>query len=107
MSKPIQVLYLIKRKESWYQLSYEEKNIIGLQTLEATVKAGGKRLTICDSTWSSGECEFFELTEFPNLSAIQQRIDFYEQAEMFRYYEISTVLGFEMTKTRHDDIQGA
>jgi hypothetical protein len=99
------VLYLIKRKESWYKLSNQEKNKITQETLAATLRAGGKRLTICDATWSSAGCEFFELTEFPDMSAVQKRIDFYEMAQIFRYYEISTVLGTVIPQVCHDDVQ--
>ena len=105
MSQPIHMLYLIKRKEAWYQLSDEEKNFITKQTLEATTKAGGKRLIICDATWSSGDCEFFELTEFPEISAVQKRIELYEQINIFRYYEISTILGTALAQICHVDQQ--
>ena len=107
MSPSIHVLYLIKRKEAWYQLSSEDKNTLTKETLAATIRAGGKRLSICDATWAASDCEFFELTEFPDMAALQQRIDFYEQAEIFRYYDISTILGFELAQTCHDAIQVA
>jgi hypothetical protein len=99
------MLYLIKRKEAWYQLSDEKKNKITRQTLEATLRAGGKRLIICDATWSSSDCEFFELTEFPDISAAQKRIELYEQTDIFRYYEISTILGSALPQTCHDALQ--
>lgn len=102
MSKPIYMLYLIKRKEAWHQLSSEERSFIGKQTLEATTRSGGKRWFICDATWSSGEWEFFELTEFPDISAVQKRIDLYEKVNIFRYYEIFTILGSELEQQRHD-----
>jgi len=96
------MLYLIKRKEAWYQLSAEERDIIAIQTLDATTKAGGKRIIICDATWSSGACEFFELTEFSDVSAAQKRIELYEQVDLFRYFEISTILGLEMGHQIHE-----
>ena len=102
MSEPICMLYLIKRKEAWYRLSDEEKSAVSKETLTATTKAGGKRLLLCDSTWSSGECEFFELTEFPNAAAAKKRIEHYEQSDMFRYYEIRTILGSAMGVVNHD-----
>lgn len=105
MSQPIHMLYLIKRKEAWYQLPDKERSIISKQTLDATIKAGGKRMIICDATWSSSECEFFELTEFPNISAIQKRIELYEQVNLFRYYEISTILGLAMAHRVHETQQ--
>jgi hypothetical protein len=105
MSNPIHMLYLIKRKEAWYQLSDEERNVIGEQTVQATIRAGGKRLIVCDATWSSSDCEFFELTEFPEIAAAQKRIELYEQVDMFRYYEISTILGSELGQVNHDSQQ--
>ena len=101
MSTPIQMLYLIKRKETWYKLSDKEKNKITKQTLKVTTQAGGKRVLICDATWSSGDCEFFEVTEFPDMGAVQKRIELYEQIDLFRYYEISTVLGLGMVQICH------
>ena len=103
MSTPIQMLYLIKRKEAWYQLSDQEKNKLTKQTLEVTVRAGGRRILICDATWAAGECEFFEVAEFPEMAAVQKRIELYEQIDLFRYYEISTVLGLGMVQTCHVD----
>ena len=102
MSTPIHMLYLIKRKEAWYQLSDEARDRIAQLTLEATTRANGKRLLLCDATWSSGACEFFELTEFANLSAVQKRIQIYEQEDLFRYYDISTILGVKMGLHNHD-----
>jgi hypothetical protein len=96
------MLYLIKRKEAWYQLSDKERSTVAEQTLAATTKAGGERLILCDATWSSGDCEFFELTQFPDMSAVQKRIELYEQVNLFRYYEISTVLGLKMGLERHE-----
>ena len=96
MSTPIHMLYLIKRKQAWYALSDEARGEIGAQTVDATTRAGGKRLLLCDATWSSGECEFFEITEFPDLAAAQKRIELYEKVELFRYYEIITVIGTQM-----------
>ncbi len=96
MSSPIQMLYLIKRKEAWYAMPAEERQRISAETLAATERAGGRRRLLCDATWSAGECEFFELTEFHSLAAAQQRIAYYEEVELFRYYEISTILGVEM-----------
>ena len=61
-----------------------------------------KRSIICDATWSSGECEFFELTEFPDISAAQKRIELYEEVNLFRYYEITTILGSEMGHYRSE-----
>lgn len=102
LSTPIFMLYLIKRKEAWYQLSDEERWEIDRQTLAATTQAAGRRSIVCDATWSSGECEFFELTEFPDMTAVQTRIELYEQVDLFRYYDISTVLGLEMGHHCHE-----
>ena len=44
MSAPIYMLYLIKRKEAWYQLSDEERSFIVTQTVDATTRAGGKKI---------------------------------------------------------------
>ena len=96
MSNPIQMLYLITRKEAWYALSDGERQVVSVETVAATERAGGRRRLLCDATWSVGGPEFFELAEFPNLAAVQQRIAFYEQAQIFRYYEIRTILGVEM-----------
>ena len=96
MSNPIQMLYLIKRKEAWYALSDEERQKVSAETIGATERAGGRRRLLCDATWSATDPEFFELTEFPSLEAVHQRIAYYDEARIFRYYEISTVLGVEM-----------
>lgn len=102
MSTPIHMLYLINRKEAWYQLSDRERNRVSAQTVDATTRAGGKRLLLCDATWSSGSYEFFELTEFPEISAVQKRIELYEEVDLFRYYEIATILGVEMAHHRSE-----
>jgi hypothetical protein len=102
MSAPIHVRYLIKRKEAWYQLSTEERWELDRLTLAVTTQAGGKRLIVCDATWSAGKCEFFELTEFPDLAAMQTLAELYERIQLLRYYAISTVLGLEMGHHCHE-----
>ena len=92
MTTPIYMLYMIKRKEAWYRLRDEARDEIAKLTLEATTQANGKRSLLCDATWSSGACEFFELTKFEDLSGAHKRIQLYKQKDLFRYYEISTVL---------------
>ena len=102
MITPIYMLYLIKRKAAWYQMTAEERDYIGQQTLKLTIQAGGKRVILCDTTWSTGACEFFELTEFPDLAAAQRRIELYEQVDLFRYYEITTLLGVQIGLQEHE-----
>ena len=105
MSMTIQMLYLIKRKEAWYQLSEADRDLLSQQTLEVTKRAGGQRIILCDTSWSTGDCEFFELAEFADLSAVQKRIELYEEVNLFRYFEISTLLGSPMGLQSHAPLE--
>jgi len=62
---------------------------------EALEKAGGKRVVLCDSSWSSEEWGGCGVEEFPNIEAVQKHAELLNELNWFRYIESSTLLGTE------------
>jgi hypothetical protein len=63
---------------------------------EALEKAGGKRLIICDTNWSSDQWAFAGVEEFPNIEAVQNYMAAVSELNLFRYDESISVLGTKM-----------
>ena len=53
MAEPIYKVFMARFSEAWYQLSEEERKSLVAKFDEALEKAGGKRLMMCGTNWSS------------------------------------------------------
>lgn len=95
MSKPIYKLFLFRNTEAYYQASEEERNVFLGKLDEAFKKVGGKRLVMCDSSWSSEQYPIFGVEVFPDIEAVQQYAAALNELNMPRYVESMTVLGTE------------
>jgi hypothetical protein len=93
MAQPIYKLFMGRVVEAWYQLSQEEQNSLVAKLNEALEKVGGKRLILCDSSWSSDQWSFSGIEEFPNIEAVQRYTAALKELNWFRYCESVTVLG--------------
>ena len=60
-------VFMAKFSEAWYQLSEEEQNSFKAKMGEALEKAGGKRLMMCGTNWSSDQWSFAGMEEFPSI----------------------------------------
>jgi hypothetical protein len=95
MAKPIYFLFLGKFTEAWYQLSQEEQDSLTAKVGEAFEKADGKRVVVCDSSWSSEQWGFFGLNEFPDIEAVQKNAELLNELDWFRYVDTMSVMGTE------------
>lgn len=95
MSKPIYKLFLFRNTEAYYQASEEERNVFLGKLDEAFKRVGGKRLVMCDSSWSSEQYPVFGVEVFPDIEAVQQYAVALNELNMPRYVESMSVLGTE------------
>ena len=95
-SQPIYKVFLIKPNEAWYALTKAEQDKL-IKKLEAAFKkAGGKRLALCDSSWSSDQYLSFGIEVFPNIEAVHQYHKALSDMNWLRYGESISALGTEM-----------
>ena len=96
MAQPIYKFFMCRFSEAWYQLSKAELESLEAKLDEALEKAGGKRLIICDTNWSSDQWAFAGVEEFPNIEAVQNYMAAVSELNLFRYDESISVLGTKM-----------
>jgi hypothetical protein len=96
MAGPIYKFFMARFSEAWYRLSKEEQKSFVAKLDEALEKAGGKRLIICDTNWSSDQWLFAGMEEFPNIEAVQNYMAAVSELNLFRYDESISVLGTKM-----------
>ena len=95
MAQPIYKLFMFRNTEAYYQLPEDERNEALAKLDAAFQKVGGKRLIMCDSSWSSEQWPVFGVEQFPNIEAVQQYADALNELNMARYVESMSVLGTE------------
>lgn len=96
MAGPIYKLFLFRNTEAYYQLPEEERNTALAKLDAAFQKVGGKRLIMCDSSWSSEQWPVFGVEEFPNIEAVQQYAEALKELNLARYLESMSVLGTKL-----------
>jgi hypothetical protein len=74
MGEIVRHLYLASWKESWHQLSEEEREAL-LEQVRASIKAnGGRQVVSAWCEWSTKEFEFFGIEEFPSIAALRKHL---------------------------------
>jgi len=58
MAQQIYKLYLGKTTEAWHQLSADEQHALLAKVNQALDHVGGKRIIMCDPTWSTEQLAF-------------------------------------------------
>ena len=96
MSEPIYKLFTGRFLPDWYELSKEEQNRLLAKLNEALEKAGGKRLNLCELSWSSDQWSFGGIEEFPNIEAVQRFTAALQELNWNRYVESNNVLGTKL-----------
>jgi len=96
MSQPIYKLFMFRNTEAYYLASEEERNVFLGKLDAAFQKVGGKRLVMCNSSWSSEQWPVFGVEVFPNIEAVQQYSEALNELNMPRYVESMSVLGTEL-----------
>ncbi len=97
MTQPIYKMYLLRWKESWYQLSQEERESLLAKVDDSFKNVGGKNMLFCNSAWSSEAWLGFGVEEFPDLEAAQKHAEDLLKLNWFRYVEAMSVLGTRIT----------
>jgi hypothetical protein len=87
---------MFRNTEAYYQASEEERNEFLGKLDAAFQKVGGKRLVMCNSSWSSEQWPVFGVEVFPNIEAVQQYSEALNELNMPRYVESMSVLGTEL-----------
>ena len=93
MSEPIYKFFRGRFLPEWYQLSKEEQESILAKLKDALAKLGAKRIVLCNTYWSTDECLFAGVEEFPNIEAVQKYMAALQELNWPLYVEGSTVLG--------------
>ena len=87
--------FQVRFTEPWYQLSQEEQTNLMAKVDDALEKVGGKRIVLCDSSWSSEQWLGFGIEEFPDAEAVQNHSKLLNELNWLRYIESRILLGTE------------
>ena len=93
MAEKIYRLVLANPRDEWYQLSKEEQDSLWAKVTKLFEEAGGKRIIVCGSRWSSETMYGFMVEEFPDIKAEQKYVQALEEMNWFRYHNATTYLG--------------
>ena len=93
MSEPIYKFFRGRFLPDWYQLSKEEQQSILAKLNDALAKVGAKRTILCNAYWSTDECIYAGVEEFPNIEAVQKYMATLQELKWDRYVEATSVLG--------------
>ena len=99
MAQLIYKLFQFRNTKAFYELSQDQRDELLGKLDAAFQKVGGKRLIMCDSSWSSEQWPVFGVEEFPNIEAVQQYAEALNELNLARYVESMTVLGTELQST--------
>ncbi len=93
-SNPIIRLFFAKMKETFINLSDEEKAAFMRKDRENLDALGMKAVMMIDCRWSNKEWDYIGVEQWPNKEAIEKREIFEkEELEVFKYVESKTYLG--------------
>ena len=95
MPGPIYKLWMMNPKESYYELSEEDRNGLGAKVQEALQNVGGKPIVMCSSAWSNEQWMLFGVEEFPDVEAVQKLSELHNELDWFRYVESFSMLGIK------------
>jgi hypothetical protein len=84
---------MAERIYKWYQLSKKEQNNLVAKLDDAFEKVGGKKVILCDSSWSLDQWSVSGVEEFPNIEAVQKYMAALNELNWFRYCDSTHALG--------------
>ncbi len=93
MAGPLYKLWQAKWTTAWYELSHDEQTALIGQVNEALERVGGKRLVLCNVSWSTEQWPVFGIEEFPTLEALQQHSAILTELNWARSVESTTAVG--------------
>jgi len=86
-------MFMFKSTEAYYQASEEVRNEFLSKLDAAFKKAGGKRLVICNSFWSTDQWQYFGIEVFQDIECVQQYAQAMCELNMPRYVDSVSLLG--------------
>ena len=96
MAQPIFKLFMFRNTEAYFQASQAERDEVLGKLDAAFQKVGGKRIVMCNSSWSSEEWPYFGVEQFPSIEAVQEYSNAINELNLLRYLVSKTILGTEM-----------
>ena len=91
---PIIRMYFAKIKETFYNLSEEEKLEFMCKDRKNLDELGVKIIEMIDCRWSNEKWDYIGVEEWPTIDALEKRAKFEkEELETFRYVKSKTYLG--------------
>ena len=92
--KPVIRLYFAKMKDSFGDMSEEERMAFMRKDRENLDRLGMKAVSMIDCSWSNDEWDYIGVEQWPSMEAIEKREIFEnEELEVFKYVESKTLLG--------------
>ena len=98
MSESVYRFFRAKSTEAWYRLSKDEQDDLIAKINENTEHFGGKFMITCDCAWASEQWQFWGVTVFPNVEALQKHTAFQIELGWHRFLEVESMLGTEFTE---------
>jgi hypothetical protein len=93
MATPIYKVFLNKYTAAYYDLPKEEMDNLAAEVDKVSKKLGIKMVVLCESGWDSEEWDFWGVTEFPSLEAVQEFRKWQDGVQWFKYVDATSVLG--------------
>jgi hypothetical protein len=79
--------------EAWYQLSKEEQTALWSKAMEVEKQAGARLVISCNSRWADEAISDWNVLEYPDMAAYQQKVEQLEKLNWWRYVSAKTILG--------------
>jgi hypothetical protein len=95
MAEPIYKLWMVELKNSWRQLSQEEKEHHLDQVRAALKEVGAKNIVTVKSAWYDEQWQYFGLEEFPDVEAVRKFIEQLQEIGHYRYFRTRGLMGNE------------
>jgi hypothetical protein len=92
--KPVIRLYFAKMKDTFGDMSEEERVAFMRKDRENLDRLGMKAVSMIDCSSSNDEWDYIGVEQWPSMEAIEKREIFEnEELEVFKYVESKTILG--------------
>ena len=94
MAGPIYKLFLNRFTAAYHDAPQETVNQMLAEFEEVSGRLGIKMVVLCEAGgWASEEWDFWGVSEFPNLEALQKLKEWQDSVHWFKYVESMSVLG--------------
>ena len=93
MGQRVLHLYLASWKDSWRQMSEEERNAL-MEKVHESIDANGGRIVVgAYCAWSTAEYEFFGVEEYPHVEALSTHIATQREIGFSQHVDEKIVVG--------------